>query len=299
LRCIGLRIDVDTAQGAAIGLPRLLALLDRHQAKATLCIPGGADRSALALGRVFTQKGYIEKLWRTRAFLLYAPSVAFSLLPIGAPSVLHCAPAIADAVASGHELAVHGHNHTGWHNRFHSMAPQEVRAEMAAAFDAVQRGCGTRPSGFAAPGWQAGFTSLAVTDELGFEWGSDTRGTCPFLPRVHGYTFATPQVPTTLPTLDELPRGLPPSDDDLQALCTAARSQPYPLYTAHAELEGRFFGKFLERFLDSCKEAGLVPVTVSQLLASARASGPLPVCELVQGPVPGRPGIVAMQGTAL
>ena len=44
----------------------------------------------------------------------------------------------------------------------------------------------------------------AWTQRLGFDYCSDTRGTHPFIPMWNAEIIACPQLPTTLPTLDEL-----------------------------------------------------------------------------------------------
>ena len=53
-------------------------------------------------------------------------------------------------------------------------------------------------------GWQVNEYVPALEQALGFRYASDTRGVCPFVPVVNGAEVAVPQLPTTLPTLDEL-----------------------------------------------------------------------------------------------
>ena len=55
-----------------------------------------------------------------------------------------------------------------------------------------------------AAGWQVNRYVPALEQELGFPYASDTRGAGPFVPVVGGAVVAVPQLPTTLPTLDEL-----------------------------------------------------------------------------------------------
>ena len=47
-------------------------------------------------------------------------------------------------------------------------------------------------------------TALALEEQLGFSYASDTRGNGPFMPLIAGRRGRVPQLPTTLPTLDEL-----------------------------------------------------------------------------------------------
>jgi peptidoglycan/xylan/chitin deacetylase (PgdA/CDA1 family) len=293
-RLLGLKIDIDTYVGCREGLPYLVDALGRYGWRASLFVPGGPDRSGLAVVRVLTQPGYLGKLLRTRALSVYGARTALSGLLLSGGRVTACAGLLSEALAAGHEVGVHGHDHTRWHNRLHAMSWQEVEREITLGFDAVDAALRIRADSFAAPGWQAGFRSLMLHDRRQLRFASDTRGTHPFLPVVAGYRFRTPQVPTSLPTLDELPAGLPPRPADRDELFRQLRGQPTPVYTAHAELEGRAFRPFFEELLRFLAGEGIPAVPLPRLLAEQ--PGPLPCCELVQGSVPGRPGKVACQG---
>ena len=55
-----------------------------------------------------------------------------------------------------------------------------------------------------AAGWQMNSHAFRLEAEYGFRYASDCRGTQPFLPMIDGRVIACPQLPTTLPTLDEV-----------------------------------------------------------------------------------------------
>lgn len=248
--------------------------------------------------RILEQPGYLRKLLRTRAYMLYGPALLTGFRPFGSNRIVDLADSMGRAISEGHDIVAHGYVHTTWHNRYHNYTVRQVRRDITQAVDAVRQ-AGAAPCGFGAPGWQSGFAALKVLDELQLDYGSDTRGTEPFMPTMAGYRFSTPQVPTTLPTLDELPGGLPPSEADLAGLQAAALAQPWPVFTAHAELEGRFFNRFFLQFLDLLIRNGRTVVPLSRLLTERSRQGPLPVCEVVQRSIPGRPGVVASQGPKL
>jgi hypothetical protein len=46
--------------------------------------------------------------------------------------------------------------------------------------------------------------ALRLTQRLGYRWASDCRGSHPFVPVWNGELIHCPQLPTTLPTLEEL-----------------------------------------------------------------------------------------------
>ena len=80
-----------------------------------------------------------------------------------------------------------------------------------------------------------------LTQRLGFSYCSDTRGSVPFVPVYQGEIIACPQLPTTLPTLDEMIGSDGSTTDNVAdhlLELTSARSPAGHVYTLHAELEG-------------------------------------------------------------
>jgi undecaprenyl phosphate-alpha-L-ara4FN deformylase len=295
---LGLRIDVDTYIGALRGLPHLLERLARDGLRTSLFIPGGPDRTGLAAKRILTQRGYLRKLLRTGAFRIYGPSALAAGLLHRGRAISQSGEALMRARLDGHEFVAHGFTHTVWHNDLHRLDPRTVQRHVRLSVEALEAATGSRPVGFGGPGWQANFASLHALDELGLTLGGDTRGSAPFLPVLHGYRFKTPQVPTTLPSLDEFARGLPPARADVHALFDSILAQEHPVYAAHAELEGRFFRDFFDELLTFCWREGVGVVPVSEVLSRARQKA-LPTCRIEQASVPNRPGLVAIQGAPL
>jgi peptidoglycan/xylan/chitin deacetylase (PgdA/CDA1 family) len=138
--------------------------------------------------------------------------------------------------------------------------------------------------------------ALRLTQRLGFAYASDCRGSHPFVPVWRGEVVLCPQLPTTLPTLDEL-IGLDGTTDDnvherLLALTTAPRDH---VFTLHAELEGMKLSAVLERLLAGWREQGYEIVAMNDL-ASRLDVATLPRHEMVRGEVAGRTGTLMLQG---
>jgi len=97
------------------------------------------------------------------------------------------------------------------------------------------------------------------TQRLGFRHCSDTRGSCPFVPVLNGEIIACPQLPTTLPTLDELTGtdGATP-DNVAQRLLELSRDPPATghVYTLRAEVEGTRFAPALRELLAGWRALG-------------------------------------------
>ena len=113
-----------------------------------------------------------------------------------------------------------------------------------------------------------------------------------------GKSFSCPQLPTTLPTLDEL-IGLNGLNEDNVAeylLETSRRSEPSGhVFTLHAELEGKRYLAVLEKLLKGWTERGDQLVSLVDLFSTLNVSS-LPVHHVTMDELPGRTGLIALQG---
>src|ERR1017187_7138293 len=112
---------------------------------------------------------------------------------------------------------------------------------MQLAVDRFIKIFGEPPKAHAAAGWQMNRHALRLTQRLGFDYSSDTRGTHPFIPTVNAEIVACPQLPTTLPTLDEIMnRDGITLENVAQHLLQLTSNPPIcgHVFTLHAELEG-------------------------------------------------------------
>jgi hypothetical protein len=168
---------------------------------------------------------------------------------------------------------------------------------MKLAIQAFRSLLGEEANVWGAAGWQTN-RHAAWIEEISFPYASDTRGRCPFRPLWDGVAIGCPQLPTTLPTLDELV-GLDGVDESnvAEKLLSLTTPRQNHVFTAHAELEGgRFFASF-DRLLSGWKAQGYMIVGLNSLYRSLDVSQ-LPRDEVVYGEVPGRSGTLAMQGAA-
>ncbi len=289
---LAIKIDIDTLKGYREGLPRLLDILKAHGVRASIFFSMGPDESGKALRRIF-RKGFLTKMLRTRAPSTYGLRTLFygTLLP--APMIVPSDPSLlCRALDEGHECGIHAWNHVLWQDRLPRMTQDVIRHELGMAMELFQMVSGVRPSCCAAPGWQVTPDSLAVQDELGFAYCSDTRGSAPFLPRMGGQTFRTPQVPSTLPTLDELLGREGVSAENAADYYLDLLEPGLNVLTIHTEMEGGVMSEAFNAFMDACSEGALTFMTLGEALA---ASLPLPEADVEMCPIPGRAGTVATQ----
>jgi peptidoglycan/xylan/chitin deacetylase (PgdA/CDA1 family) len=202
----------------------------------------------------------------------------------------------------GFEIGIHCHDHYRWQNHVQRMSLEQTRLEFTQAVAEFERIYGSSPETAGAPGWQCTPNSLQVYDDFKLLYASDTRGTGPFRACMGTKVFATPQLPTTLPTLDEL-LGRPefPEDrllDHYLALLTA-ESRDHVM-TIHAELEGLHYLTFLQNLIERARNAGVEFYSLRDQARRIRESGMgcLPLCEIRMAEVDGRAGTLATQGQA-
>ena len=108
------------------------------------------------------------------------------------------------AQRAGHECGLHAWDHVLWQDKVrHRDAAWTVR-QMELAFDRFVDVFGRPPSSHGAAGWQMNAAAFRQIDHWGLAYASDGRGSAPFVPVVDGAALGHVQLPTTLPTLDEL-----------------------------------------------------------------------------------------------
>jgi undecaprenyl phosphate-alpha-L-ara4FN deformylase len=290
---VALRVDVDTRRGLHEGVPRLLALFRRLDVVASFFVTMGPDRSGLAIRRAW-RPSFLVKMLRTNPFRLYGVRTLLSGTLLPAQPVGASAPALLrDIAAGGHEVAPHGWDHVTWQDRIDRLSSDALRADLTAAARAFETALGTPPSASAAPGWRTTTAALVVQEELGLSYASDVRGRVAFRPRVAGGPLKTVQIPTTMPTMDELLG----RTADITGALSAALGDGLNVFTLHAEVEG---GPLLEPFsawLQGLRREGRSVVRVRDL-AEAVLAGPVCDRDVARGHVAGRSGWVAVTGEA-
>jgi peptidoglycan/xylan/chitin deacetylase (PgdA/CDA1 family) len=290
-----IKVDVDTLNGYTSGVPRILNMLAKRKIKASFFFSMGPDNSGKAIRRVF-QKGFLYKMLRTRAPSAYGFKTMFYGTLLRAPMIVRSNPDILRRASDeGHDCGIHCWDHVLWQDCLRGMTREEIRAEFSKAIEFFSGVTGYAPRSCAAPGWQASFDSLAVQDELGFVYCSDMRGVTPFLPCVNGAAFRTLQIPTTLPTLDEVwgVGGL--NSKNASEMYFGLLKSGLNVHTVHAEMEGGSMSDVFVRFLDRCASEGVGFPTLSEVAARLARSPDLKIAGIEMEKIPGRAGGVAMQ----
>jgi len=296
-KIVALKVDVDTFAGTRDGVPALLSDMQRFAARATFYFSMGPDNSGKAIRRIFTRKGFLKKQLRSGAPSTYGIRTMLygTLLP--APMIAASFPDVLRRTAQmGHEVGIHCWDHVRWHDYLQRFPRELTVAELGRAAALFEEILGRCAATTAAPGWTVSLDSLASQDALGLAYCSDGRGTHPFYPVMDGKRFTTLQIPTTLPTADEIlgANGITP--ENLPDYYLANLKAGLNVLTIHAELEGNAIRTSFVRLLELLSAEGIRCIGLDQAAAAVHDA---PACRLYMGEIPGRAGQVALQGEVM
>ena len=313
MKKLALKVDVDTYRGTLEGVPRLVDLFEKHGVKATFFFSLGPDTSGKAIKRVF-RKGFIRKVLSASPAASYGLRTMLygTLLP--APDIggrKETVLRMREAAAAGHAVGIHAWDHVDWHDRLPKMTRDEIENVVANEHGRFAEIFG-KPARFqAAPGWTATPLSVEVQEAHGVVATSDTRGGEPFFPiRADGTPSKVLEIPSTLPTLDEL-LAIHRGADARETICKILRMRmrkgaqaTLDVHSIHTEIEGAasFHDWFAEQ-LRGWKSDGVSFLTFEEICrtllpasAPARNAGEqieIPVKRLGWTMLPGRATPVA------
>ena len=298
---IGLKVDVDTLRGTREGVPRLAALLKKHGIDATFYFSVGPDHTGRAMRRVF-RKGFAQKVARTSVLKHYGlKTLMFGVLLPGPDIGRKAGEDMVRVHDAGFEVGLHTFDHVRWQDGVAGANASWTRREFERGLEAFRRVFGFLPESHAAAGWQINAYGLELEREYGLKYASDTRGGPAFYPLLADGASSCPQVPTTLPTFDELlgREGIEESNiaDAVFRLSAQAAEPALQVFTLHAELEGMLLRDAFESLLVKWREAGASVTRMAAIHALATART-LPARAVVRGEIPGRSGLLAVQASA-
>lgn len=307
-----LKIDVDTYRGTREGVPNLVRMLRAQQAGATFLFSLGPDHTGWALRRAL-RPGFFSKVSRTSVVEHYGlKTLMYGTLLPGPDIGKQCAAELRAVRDAGFECGIHTWDHVLWQDNV-------ARRNAAWTVNMMRKAASRFASVFGAPapthgaaGWQMNGAAFAEHDAAGYRYASDGRALLqddgrladpasgPHRLSVDGRTLNCVQLPTTLPTLDEL---LGREIDgtlittaniaDFLLGLTAGATRDH-VYTLHAELEGQKLAPIFEQLLAGWRAQGYRLASMAEHYAKV-AQDDLPVCPLSWGELPGRSGQLMVQ----
>jgi undecaprenyl phosphate-alpha-L-ara4FN deformylase len=292
---VGLRIDVDTFRGTKLGVPSLCKLLKSNGTKATFFFSVGPDNMGRHLRRLVKPQ-FLLKMLRSKAASLYGWDIIFMGTfwpgPIIAEKLRHV---IKGARDDGHEIGLHAWDHHQWQSEIDSMDSDSMRTSIRQGISILTEITGETPSCSAVPGWKCNDNVLIEKSGFPFIYNSDCRGSGIFYPVVGGKKILQPQIPTTLPTYDELiGRNGITNDNYNDHVISLIKPDSMNVLTIHAEAEGIACLDIFRDFLVKARNAGIEFAPLSKLLENA---GEIPCAEIRPCNIPGREGWISCQSS--
>jgi peptidoglycan/xylan/chitin deacetylase (PgdA/CDA1 family) len=298
---IGLKVDVDTLRGTRAGVPRLAALFKKLGLDASFYFSVGPDNTGRALRRVF-RKGFAKKVARTSVLKHYGLKTLLYGVVLPGPDIGREAGSVMRSVHdAGFEVGLHTYDHVRWQDHVAGASEAWTRIQFERGMNAFEKVFGFFPKSHAAAGWQVNPFALELEREYGLHYASDTRGHAPFWPMLRQGRSSCPQLPTTLPTFDEL-LGRDGIDESniADAVFRVSEKDAWAgggnlhVFTLHAELEGMLLLDAFESLLTQWQASGAKITRLSKIRALS-VQTPMPDQTVIWGEVPGRSGLLAMQ----
>ena len=306
-----LKIDADTYRGTRVGVPNLITQLRRHGAGATFLFSLGPDHTGWALKQIF-RPGFFSKVSRTSVVEHYGLKTLMygTLLP--APDIgKKTADQMREAYDAGFECGIHTWDHRVWQDNARHAGAQWTRDTMQQSYSRFHEIFGHAPRTHGAAGWQMNPHAFAQLDEFGMAYASDGRSVLradgsladpdagPYRLSIDGRALSCVQLPTTLPTLDELLgrtiRGkLIDEGNAAELLLELTRNPRDHVFTLHAELEGQKLAPIFDRLLAGWRAQGYELVSMGDYFDSI-SNDALPILPLAWGELPGRSGDMILQ----
>jgi undecaprenyl phosphate-alpha-L-ara4FN deformylase len=295
---VALKIDVNTYRGTLEGVPRLVDALRRHGANATFLFSLGPDHTGRDIRRVFAPGG-AERIERISVVGHYGIKTLLYGTVLPAPDIgKRCRRIMRQVAEAGFEVGVHAWDRVRWQNDVIAADARWTLEQMRRAHERFVQIFGIEPHVHGAAGWQMSVHSYRLTQRLGFDYCSDTRGSRPFVPVLNAELVACPQIPTTLPTCDEL-IGLQGTTalnvDEKLAVAADIEAPAGHVFTLRAELEGMKLLPAFERLLSRWRAGGKKLLSLGEYLGAA-GDTELPRHSVTRGMVPGGSRPCALQG---
>ena len=293
---IVLKVDVDTKVGLIDGVPRLMDIMQRLGVRASYFIAMGPDNSGRALRRVF-RPGFLGKQLKSGAAGAYGPVTMLYGLALPGPIISKTAPNLFNELAAlGHEVGLHGWDHVFWHDRVRDLERNRVRSHLGQAWRLFREITSRPPATWASPGWQVSAEALLAFEDMGLTHISCGRGVSPFRPVVRGRALPMIEIPTTMPTFDEvLGRDGVDASNVGQWMADQVRPGRLNVFTMHGEVEGRALAPAFEQMVRLLIDRGVVFETLCDAALKAAAQPDLPCERIVWADVPHRAYQVSAQ----
>ncbi|EKD25981.1 MAG: hypothetical protein ACD_79C01418G0002 [uncultured bacterium] len=290
---IGLKIDVDTLRGTKDGVIPLLKLFRKKNIKATFFFSVGPDNMGRNLYRLLKPKFFLKML-RSKAANLYGWDILLrGTLGTGPIIGDKCREIIKDTAKDGHEIGLHAWDHYTWQTKMETSDNSFIRTQISLGIEKLREITGLNPVCSAAPAWTCNDAILKIKEEFSFVFNSDCRGRSVFIPEVQGKTLTQIQIPTTLPTYDEIigHNGINHENYN-DKIISLMKPDDLNILTIHAEAEGILCHNMFSDFIDKIESYNGQFTHLGSFIADTKN---IPKEKVMQKTMEGRDGTLAVQ----
>lgn len=303
MKTLVLKVDVDTYRGTKEGVPRLVELFQKHQVGATFLMSLGPDHTGWALKRIF-RPGFFQKVQRTSVLEHYGLKTLMYGVLWPAPHIgRSCATEMRAVRDAGFEVGIHSYDHVYWQDSVATKDRDWTEREMLKAAQTFEEIFGEPAQTHGAAGWQMNEHAYRWLER--FKYASDGRGESPFYPVFFDTQMKCLQMPTTLPTMDELLGtfssalgGVEVTPENIEKVLlslTREEKEFGHVFTLHAELEGQKLRPAFERFIVGLKNQGYELLNMKDYFKRLDKSK-VPAARVEYRSIAGRAGALCCQG---
>lgn len=300
MKLLAIKVDSSTYRGTRDGVPRLVNALRARSAGASFFFGLGPDHTGRWARRLRKACGR-KKAGRICARERYGWTALWYGTLALSPDIGRCCAEVMRSVRdAGFETGIQAWNPMRWRFEVAKADQEWTLHELDLASRRYADILGEPAQCHAAANWQLNRTALRWQQQSKLRYASDTRGQQPFWPLMDGELVRCLQLPTTLPTLDELvgQHGLHSGNVVEHVLEQTAEAPDFGhVFTAHSEIEGAAYLPQFEQLLDGWLEQGYQLVALRDLYQSLPLDE-LPYHEICQADYPGHSNTLAQQGAA-
>jgi peptidoglycan/xylan/chitin deacetylase (PgdA/CDA1 family) len=248
--------------------------------------------------------GFFQKVSRTSVVEHYGfKTLMYGVLLPGPDIGAKAAGEMRAVRDAGFECGIHTWDHVLWQDKVRGRDAGWTERMLRRSEQRYLEVFGEAPHTHGAAGWQMNRHAFARHDAAGYRYASDGRAALAengalLAPKAGPYRFPgldCIQMPTTLPTLDELlgreVDGVVLDNDNIAAhllKLTQAANRDH-VYTLHAELEGQKLAPIFEQLLTGWKAQGYQLASMADYYEKIKDAS-LPEYPMQWGEVPGRSG---------
>lgn len=227
---VALRVEVTSWRGLETGVPNLLRLFSDFQVRASFFFPLGFD----CPGR------YPSLAWRARGYLPWKDLLRGLLLP-SRDFAAESRRLSELARSNGHEVGLIGFSPFGWAMKMADADPDWIASQLHDLDIFVSTQHAQEKHGLASMDWQVHAGLIAGLVPRRAAYSSICRGRMPFYPVLQGRRSSIPEIPTTLPTVQELLQDSAVTLDNVHEFLYAESCHVLPaghVFTLFADREG-------------------------------------------------------------